>query len=186
MKVVIYDTKPGKGFDQWFLMLSWAVGCRLQKLFGIADAYYGASSWGDAQKWLLSLPTYKIESIQYWGHGSPAMVWLAERPLPKDFFLVLKHKLLKNSLIWFRTCSTFQGRGGIEFSGRLADSLNCIVAGHTKIIGLLQGGLHTRKPYEPASWSETEGNINHKFLPEWLVWRGNTITCFHYKIPKGW
>jgi hypothetical protein len=186
MKVVIYDKNPGRGIDQKMLMLAWAFGCKLQKLFGLVDEYYGASSWADALTWLKSLETYKLESIQYWGHGSPASVWLAGVRMPNTFFMPIKYRLDENSLIWFRTCSTFQGRGGIEFSRHLADTLGCTIAGHTRIIGLLQSGLHTRKPNTPASWPETEKDLNSKFLPPWLIWGNNTIFCFNTKIPKGW
>lgn len=186
MKVVIYDRNPGKGFAQWALMMTWALGSRLQKLFGIADEVYGASSWQDAKDWLLNLDTYKIESLQYWGHGSPGTTWLAGVPMPRTFFLTVKYLLDTNSLIWFRTCSTFQGRAGIELSRHLADTLECTIAGHTRIIGFLQGGLHTRKPFEPASWQENEKDLPSKFLPQWLVWGKNTIFCFQNKVPKNW
>jgi hypothetical protein len=185
MRVVIYDSKPGAGIQQWFLMLSWAIGSRLQKLFGAVDEYYGASSWTEAALWLQTRNTSSFSSIQYWGHGSPGTVWLNSKPIPKNIFDVVLSKLQPQSVIWFRTCSTFQNAQGQRFSENLANSLNCIIAGHTRIVGLLQGGLHTRMPHTAASWPIEEGEPK-TVLPSWLYWGNNTITCLQTKIPKNW
>lgn len=184
MRIVIYDKKPGTGLTQWFLMASWAVGSWFQRWFGPVDARYGATSWEDALQWILALPK-PVTSIQYWGHGSAGRVWLSQVSVTASQWLQLKPKLAENSLLWFRTCSTFQGKDGHEFSRVLADGLGCTVAGHTRIIGLLQGGLHTRKPGQPASWPLTEGELENSKWP-YLKSGNNTITCFATKIPSGW
>ena len=103
-----------------------------------------------------------------------------------SFFTPIKEKLKPTSLIWFRTCSTFQGGSGQSLAKHLSNSLNCVVAGHTRIIGLLQGGLHTIRPGEHPSWSVDEGEFKQGIIPVWLKWGNNTITCFHTKIPHGW
>jgi len=185
MKITIYDRNPGPGIGQWFLKTSWAVGCWFQKFVGAVDEYYGAKSWDDASSWINSLEG-KFESIQYWGHGSPGDVWLAGNNPSPTRFAVLKERLAPGAVIWFRTCSTFQGPRGHSFSGQLADMLNCTVAGHTRIIGLLQGGLHTRQPNTYPSWPTTEGEFPKSWLPAWAKFGNNTITCFSTKIPKGW
>lgn len=184
MRIVIYDKNPGSGFGQWFLKTSWVVGCFFQKLFGAVDAYYGAVSWEDALKFVTSLPE-PVTSVQYWGHGTPGRVWLCQQSVTAVEWLRLKPKLAPNALLWFRTCSTFAQADGHEFSRQLADGLGCTVAGHTRIIGLTQGGLHTRKPNTPASWSVDEGEFPPNPFP-WLLWGNNTITCFATKIPEGW
>lgn len=184
MKVIIYDAKPGSGFGQWLLMMSWAIGSKLQKLFGFVDDVYGAESWTAAGLWLKDRST-EYSQIQYWGHGSPGNVWLNGRTMDWDFFLPIKNKLTRNSLIWFRTCSTFQGKRGHMLATHLANSLNCVVAGHTRVIGLLQGGLHTLAPMNLPSWPLEEGEPKSK-IPSYLLWGPNTITCFQTKIPEGW
>lgn len=186
MRIIIFDKKPGPGIDQWFLMLTWLVGSYIQKLFGVADVVKGFSSWDEVSSWLQTLNAEKISSIQYWGHGSPGKVWMAQKTMPHSLFQPIKEKLSSDSIIWFRTCSTLQGQKGYDLSKHLANSLNCIIAGHTRIIGLLQGGLHTRKPNEEPSWPINEAEFKSSVIPSWLKWGNNTITCFHTKIPKGW
>ena len=185
MRVTVYDKNPGPGVAQWFLKLSWFLGCFLQKLFGQVDAYYGASSWDDALQWLQAQPG-ELTSIQYWGHGSPGCVWLAQKPLLFGGLNPLKPKLTRASVIWWRTCSTFQGHSGYAFSEAMANALECTVAGHTRVIGLLQGGLHTRRPHQAPSWLLEEGEPPPSWLPSWAIWGPHTIWCFQTKIPDGW
>ena len=185
MRVTVYDKNPGKGFSQWFLKLTWFVGCFVQKLFGKVDDYYGAESWEDALSWLKSREG-EFTSIQYWGHGSPGHVWLAGSYVTTTALVTLKTKVTPSTVLWFRTCSTFQGQAGHVFSQRLADGLGCVVAGHTRVIGPLQGGLHTRKPNTPPSWPVEEGEFPKSWWPSYLRWGNNTVTCFATKIPEGW
>ena len=186
MKVTVYDRNPGEGLGQWFLKASWAVGCWLQKLLGQVDDYYGAESWLDALKWLASHGE-TLESVQYWGHGSPGAVWLAGKSMSVNAVATLKPHLTVESLVWFRTCSTFQGPYGHEFSRKVADTLGCTVAGHTRIIGLFQGGLHTRRPQEAPEWPASEGELPPHWIPAPLRWWGsNTIICLRTRIPEGW
>jgi len=186
MRVAIYDKNPGTGFNQWFLALTWKIGCFLHKLFGKLDDYRAATSWEDAFAWLEHQPK-PLTSIQYWGHGSPGSVWLAQKAMPATRFRALIPYVTPDTVIWFRTCSTFQGQRGYDFSKYLVDLLQCTVAGHTRIIGLLQGGLHTRKPNELPSWPLTEGEHPKSFWASLGLKGGNhTIFCLRASIPKGW
>lgn len=185
MKVTIYDKVAWPGFMQWCLKTSWLLGCIFQKLVGAVDEYYGASSWADAQAWLKSRGS-PIEQVQYWGHGSPGTVWLAGQAVPTAAWLSLKPLLAPNALIWFRVCDSFQGAAGQAFSKALADGLGCMIAGHTRIIGLWQGGLYTRAPWMPASWDVTEGGEPSWIREDLNPFHKHTILCLKTKIPKGW
>lgn len=187
MRVTIYDKKPGAGFGQWFLMASWAVGCWFQKLFGAVDDYVGVASWQEAREWVSSRKT-KITHLQFWGHGSAGAVYIAGRPITATLWLELKNHFVEGdaSLLWFRTCSTFQGQEGFDYSKRLADGLGVTVAGHTRIIGPLQGGLHTRRPGTSPSWPITEGEFPETWWPRHLKWGNNTVTFLATKITDGW
>lgn len=184
MRVTIYDKNPGKGFMQWCLKTSWLLGCVFQKLIGAVDAYYGASSWADAKAWLMEQGT-PLTVVQYWGHGSPGTVWLAEKPIPTAEWLTLKPLLVPDSLVWLRVCSAFQGRTGQTFAKRLADGLGCTIGAHTRVIGLFQGGLYTITPNSMPSWSVDEGTES-TWHPEFQPWLKHTIICLRTSIPKGW
>jgi hypothetical protein len=186
MRVAIYDKNPGVGFNQAFLALTWKIGCFLHKLFGKLDAYHAATSWEDAFSWLEQQPG-TLSSIQYWGHGSPGTAWLAGKSVDRSYFKKLVGKVTSRSVLWFRTCSTFQGSAGYDFSKYLVDTLQCTAAAHTRIIGLWQGGLHTRKPNELPSWPISEGELPKSFWTTLGLKRGNnTIFCLRASIPKGW
>lgn len=170
----------------WFLKTCWVIGCFFQKLFGKVDAYYGASSWDDAFGWLKSHDRF-FTSIQYWGHGSPGCVYLAGRTMRwSECVERLRYHVLSGTVLWFRTCSTFRGTSGHELSEALADGLVCTIAGHTRIIGLVQGGLHTRRPYKPASWPVSEGEPPKSWIPGYLRWGPNSVLFTATRIPKGW
>lgn len=185
MRVVIYDTEPGFGVGNILLSWSWAVGAHLQKLFGFADAVYGAKSWEEATAWLRLHPTKHFDSIQFWGHGAPGVMYIGGMPAQRDTFNFLLGRV-SGGLIWFRACSVFQGHMGHLFSERLANTLGCIVAGHTRIIGLFQGGLHTRAPHTAACWPKTEGELPKSWIPPYLRWGPRSIFCLTTRIPAGW
>lgn len=187
MRVTVYDKNPGVGIVQWGLKVSWFLGCWIQKLFGAVDKYYGASSWEDALAWL-SVQGAPLKSIQYWGHGSPGTIWLAQMAMPVDKFIeTVKPKVVPDSIIWWRVCSAFQGLKGQGFSKRLANELDCTIAGHTRTIGPMQGGLHTRKPNTEPSWPVTDGELPSTILTMLGIDTGNnTILCTTTKVPEGW
>lgn len=184
MKVTLYDKNPGPGLMNKFLKLSWFVGCWFQKFIGAVDDYHGIESWDETKTWLAARGP--LSEIQYWGHGSPGRIWLAESILPTSEWLALKPMLTPDSLLWFRACSTFQGNIGHRFSQKLADELNCTIGGHTRIIGIWQGGLYTRKPNTPASWSTDEGGEKSFLREDFKFWNKHTILFLRTSIPKGW
>lgn len=184
MKIVLYDKKPGSGFGQWFLKTCWMIGCWFQKLLGAVDEYHGVSSWDE----VLEILSKKegIDSLQYWGHGSPGRVYLAGKFVHPSQWLELKGRFASDkSLLWFRCCSVFRGLPGFEFSKIVSDGLGVIVAGHTRIIGPVQGGLHTRSPGTQPSWPVDEKDVK-SILPQYLTWTSNSILFITTKIPKGW
>ena len=186
MRVAVYDKNPGTGIWQAFLAFTWLAGCFLHKLFGKLDDYYGATSWEEAFKWLETRPK-PLNVIQYWGHGSPGTAWLAQMKLPQDMFKRLVKSTDQASLVWFRTCSTFNGKPGYDFSEYLTKLLSCTVAGHTRTIGVLQSGLHTRKPGQAPSCPLDEADVGHPwFVGLGLQWGNNTILCLRASIPEGW
>jgi hypothetical protein len=185
MRVAVYDKNPGAGTSQWGLALSWRIGCFLHKLFGKLDDYYAASSWDEAIAWLLTQPK-PLTSVQYWGHGSPATIWLAGVAAGADMWLKLKPKMTTASIVWFRVCSAFQGRPGQVFAKRLAHGLGCTIAAHTRIIGVFQGGLHTLKPGATPSWPDEEGELPGKLAKLGLRGGNNSIFCLRANVPEGW
>lgn len=186
MRVTVYDKNPGTRLTDHALAFWWMVGCWLQKVLGQVDEYYGAQDWADASQWLLSRPGM-LTSVQYWGHGTQGTVWCAEKPVSWPDLLSLKPKLAPTTLLWFRICSSFGGRLGHEFSQTLADGLGCTIAGHTRIIGIVQGGLHTRKPNSLASWAESDGEFPETWYSDaGLEWGPHSILFLQTKIPDGW
>lgn len=187
MRVAIYDNNPGGGGAwQSFLRWTWVVGCFLHKLFGKLDDYYGAVSWDDAFTWLESQKK-PLTMIQYWGHGSPGSVWLAQKRCDEIQFKRLAGSVTKDSVLWFRSCSVFADQRGYAFSQVVSNTINCVVAGHTCTVGIFQPGLHTRKPGQAPTWSQHE----HDWGSPWLVgiglqWDARTIFCLRASIPKGW
>jgi hypothetical protein len=197
LRLMVYDKDPGTGFAQKFLALSWRVGGWLFKLRGAIDIAYAAESWDDAFRWLATVePGKTISEVQYWGHGGPGRVILGgdafgssrlqAAMLTNPNLRTFRERLRSGSVIWFRCCNTFQGALGYKFSAIFADYFNCTIAGFTRVIGPVQGGLHTRQPFTPAHWSEFEGNTPHPILPQVLQWSSNSVTCLASKIPKGW
>lgn len=183
MRVVIYD--DDRSADQAFLRRSWQVGCALQKSLGFVDETLAASTWESAFAWLASRKA-PLTSIQYWGHGQPGQVLMARVPMRVSDWAVVKPLLTRETMVWFRTCSTFQGQAGHDFSNELTSLLDCVVAGHTRIIGPTQGGLHTRRPGEPPRWPIDEGELPPSRVPPWLRWGTNTIFCLKTQVPAGW
>lgn len=182
-RIAIYDAKPGEGAWQAFLCLTWKIGCFIHKTFGYLDDYYGAKSWADAKRWLLAYP-HSIKSLQYWGHGSPGTIWLAEEPKGAEFFAFLWQKIARDGILWFRVCSAFQGVQGHEFAAAVSRAVDCNVAGHTRIIGVLQGGLHVIKPGETPHWPVEEGELKTRLAYFGLEWGNNTVFALAANVPS--
>lgn len=184
MRVILYDKNPGTGFMQWCLKTSWLLGCLFQKFVGIVDDYHGVSSLVETEAWLKTKAPLTV--IQYWGHGSSATCYLAGQAIPMSFWLSLKPLVRPNTLLWFRVCKFLQGAPGIYFSGILANGLGCTVAGHTRIIGLWQGGLYTRAPNSMANWSLNEGDESSWLREDFNPFNKHTIIFLRTSIPRGW
>lgn len=187
---------------------SWFAGGAIYKAFRSLDACRGFDKWPEALMWLADYRAPEpITEIQYWGHGSPGCVWMktdalvASSPehsiftekfgVTTDVLRLLKRRLIPQSTIWFRTCSTFAGERGHRFAKSWADNMECRVAGYTHIIGPWQSGLHTLKPgqepYWPADEGIAEGTPEQPKKLKWSSpWIKNTVSCLHSAIPKGW
>lgn len=195
LKLMIYDGNPGNG-DIWqkFLKTTWKAGGWLNKLRGKLDGYSAVSSWREAVLYLSTVePGKKIREIQFWGHGSPGAVYISRVPFTTHSVTALRESLAKvrdrltpDAVIWFRTCSTFQGRVGQEFAIRVSDFFGCTVAGHTMTIGPFQPGLHTLKPSALPSWAVDEGAGKPLLPRHFFWWHKNTVLCLATEIPEGW
>lgn len=198
LDIMFYDASDWAGKQ---LRFSWTAGGAFYRAFRSVEATKGFLSMEEALHWITRVePERKINSIQFWGHGSPGRVWinndfLSARSMVdvskhKPYLLDLKQRLTEDSLIWFRSCNVFAGNEGRLFAVAFSQLMNCTIAGHTYIIGPWQSGLHTIRPGERPSWSPDEG-LERK--PDGTVkkiwskpWSPNTIFCLTGKIPEGW
>ena len=189
MRVTVFDKNPGSGFGQWLLKTFWLLGCWFQKQVGWVDDYYGATSWTDAEQWLLSRPDF-LNSVQYWGHGSQGVAWLASKPMPLWTLSNLKKRLAgPSAVVWFRCCSMFQGPKGKLFAQQALAQLGCRVVAHTYVIGLWQSGGRSVSPSKPVpSWSDIEGiDLMVPWWPDYLrPWAPNTVFCMKTLVPPEW
>lgn len=180
--------------------MPWFAGSYLYRGLGRIDRTKGVGSWSEALSWLGELDE-PIEELQYWGHGRWGRVLvdseaLSSAALVADHYLhagliALREKLAPDALVWFRTCSAFGARSGIEFAEGLADFLGTRVAGHTHVIGFHQSGLQGLAPGGRAHWDPAEGLA--KGTPDepeeakWSrPWATRTITCLHGTVPGAW
>jgi hypothetical protein len=192
MRLAIYDRNPGKGFGQWCLRTSWVIGCWLFKLFGAIDDYIGVGSREEVYTALAGavLQNRAVTELQYWGHGSRGFIYISGQVILPVQLAGMLEPLAKGARVWFRTCSTFQGAQGQNLAVYLANRLGIRVAGHTRIIGLLQGGLHSLGPGETPSWSVDAGEVQG-FFPRYFasmgLWPGeHTVVCLATRVPEGW
>lgn len=198
LDIMFYDSSDWAGEQ---LRFSWITGGKFYKMFRGVEHHAGFSSWEDALKWLSSLEEgKKINSIQFWGHGTPGRVWIngdflsIRSVIPQhshnSLLHALKARLTKDSVIWFRSCNVFAGSEGHLFATIMSSFFNCKVAGHTYIVGPWQSGLHTITPEQRPSWSKEEGLKNKKdgtVEKLWSTpWAPNTIFCLTGKIPESW
>lgn len=193
LDIMFYDSSDWAGEQ---LRLSWVTGGNFYKLFRSVEYHAGFSAWEDSLNWIVSIEeSRKINSIQFWGHGSPGRVWINGEFLSarsilasskhRQLLLNLKKRLTKDSIVWFRSCNVFSGHEGHLFAKTISKFLECKVASHTYIVGPWQSGLHTIEPDEEPKWSIEEGYKNGEKL--WsMPWSPNTIFCLTGKIPEGW
>lgn len=193
LDIMFYDNSDWAGEQ---LRLSWVTGGQFYKMFRGIEHHAGFSSWVEALKWLCSVePNKKINSIQFWGHGTPGRVWINGETLSarsvlassehRKFLLDLSERMDENAFVWFRSCNVFAGHEGKLFAVTMSKILNCKIAAHTYIVGPWQSGLHTIKPDEKPSWSVEEGIDGEKF--KWsMPWSPNTVFCLTNKFPEEW
>jgi hypothetical protein len=168
------DTRPGVELAD-----AWRAGGWLYRKARSLDICQGFGTWKQALDWLESLGT--VDSVQYWGHGSPGAVWLGGKRLDVSDLARVRVR----DLFWLRTCASFAGAAGQALAAEMSRTMNCVVAGHTHNIGLLQSGLHTIGPDEAPGWSADEGLVDGR--PAWSrPWSPNTVTCLHGTFPKEW
>ncbi len=176
-RVMIYDASdrvPGVELAD-----AWRAGGWLYRKARRLDICQGFGTWKKALDWLESLGP--VDSVQYWGHGSPGAVWLGGQRLDVQDLARVKVR----DLFWLRTCASFAGTPGHELAVKMSRTLGCVVAGHTHNIGLLQSGLHTIGPDETPAWSADEGLVEGKPAGSRL-WLKHTITCLHGTFPGSW
>ncbi len=193
LDIMIYDSSDWAGKN---LRFSWVTGGKFYKLFRSVEHHSGFTSWAEALKWILQVePNKKINSIQFWGHGSPGRVWINGEALSarsvlatsehRNLLLKLKQRLVPESTVWFRSCNVFTGQEGHLFAKMISKMLECKIASHTYIVGPWQSGLHTIKPDEEPTWDIDEGIYDNKKMIS-MPWSPNTIFCLTGKIPEGW
>ncbi len=180
MRALVYDALEEKPF----LSYGWQLGSLLYKF----DKVIPGVSWGQVIEDLVETPGV-FNEIQWWGHGRSGAAVLAGRELTPEHRALpsLIEKLNKDSLLWFRSCSTFQGTRGKEFAMDMAAGLGCRVAGHTHIIAFpFQSGLHSVRPLQVPSWSTSEGVGPDGKSKNSSLWAPNTIYTWRDAIPTGW
>lgn len=198
LDIMIYDSSDWAGKQ---LRFSWITGGKFYKWFRGVEHHAGFSDWLEAIDWILSVePNRKINSIQYWGHGSQGKVWMNGSAMSVRSFVeaseinkklnLLKQRLTPESVIWFRCCNVFAGNEGKIFSITSSNFFNCKIAAHTYIVGPWQSGLHTLKPFQRPSWPINEGlevQPDGKIKKLWSTpWAPNTVFCLSNKIPEDW
>lgn len=111
---------------------------------------FGAKSWADAMQYLHHFASLGV--VQLWCHGSPGRVLIAGQPMTDHFRQVLANRVIKDSLLWLRACSVFQGHKGRRHAKFLSEYLGCNVASHTYDIGPFQSGLVALRPGQKVWW----------------------------------
>lgn len=194
LDIVIYDSSDWAGEQ---LRWSWVAGGKFYKMFGGVEHCAGFDSWQKALEWVESVePEKKINSLQFWGHGTPGRVWVngdflsarSVMPTSAHYPLLqkLKSRLTADSLVWFRSCNVFTGHEGHLFATIMTSMLGCNVAAHTYIVGPWQSGLHVAEPGKAPHWPIEEGIADDGGYKWSLPWSPNTVFCLTGKIPEGW
>jgi hypothetical protein len=162
------------------LTSTWMSGGWVYRQFGRFDYVKGFSNWLDALSWLGTVGEDRpIAEIQYWGHGGPGRVWMNGQSLHVHTFDAsiygptlrrLRTRLRPDSLIWFRTCSTFAADKGKVFATMWAKRMGCNIAGHTFIVHMIQAGLYCIRSGESAWWPADEGIVGPPEAPTKSKW----------------
>lgn len=172
-------------------------------LLGRIDASRAATSWDEALSWLARVrPDEPLDEIQYWGHAKWGQAFIDDDRLTVDALAkssphadnlraIAKRMRSPSSLLWFRTCELFGADAGHDFARRFSDFMGCRVAGHTRVIGFWQSGLHSLSPGQIPTWSTDEGLVDgtpsHPIsATDSSPFMDHTIHCLQGAIPHGW
>jgi hypothetical protein len=203
LKLLVYDDTCKGGRAKIGLTHSWWLGGSFYRRIGRFDGVCAAHSWREALDFLIGFEAARpIGEIQFWGHGKWGEARIARdildisslqetSPLYAGLQDVAARMQGPQSRFWFRTCETFGAEKGHAFASAFSTFMNCLVAGHTYIIGPWQSGLHCIKPGETPDWPVEEGvREGTPGAPTRAFWsrpgRGRTITCLQDRIPNKW
>lgn len=180
MHIIFFDPTQG------FLSFLWRLGAWLALRRGIAQAAIPVSNWFDLAEALRRFKTF--DSVQVWGHGSPARPLLDGRA-PNAADLALLSAIVRPMVlagggripIWvWRSCAVFSGTMGRNYAAMCTATFGCRVAGFTYNIGWRwgwQSGMHVLAPGFSPDWLATEG-CGKDGRPVWSRWRAPfTIWC---------
>jgi len=170
---------------------SWYSGTHVQQIVGGFDGAWHGRNWASALSWVCAnCGDKELDELHLWSHGAPGSPYMGDDCLDladhgrwlDDLALRVHH----DSVIWFRMCSVFHGRDGINFAYHLAEHLRCTVVGHTFKIGFpWHSGTRAHRHGRDISWSRHEGSDG-----KGIAWSSRkaprTVTCFHNRVPGEW
>lgn len=201
-RILIYDDTQ-EAWDEMGLSHFWAAGGIVRDF----DHVIPASSWQHAIRQLrdLNLEGVRVK-IEVWGHGQSGRPWIGDQYLT-HFLLyelsgVLRGIHTAGSWLWFRACDTFRDEAGQKFAQRVANTLQIIVYGHTRVISQAAGGARGRfrglldafgialgffwqsggyglRPGEQPHWPASEGGWS-------APWKRHTVTVLARNPGRGW
>ena len=150
MRLVIYDATAG------WLSFVWRVGAVLLAALGRYDAVVGVRSWGEAQH-AITATRGRFRHVEVWGHGRPGAPVIDSEPVAIETLAAIGTALAPSAVIWYRSCSVFQGERGQTFAAEAVNAARCTIAAHTFITWIWHSGLRTLAPGETPRWSPLEG-----------------------------
>jgi hypothetical protein len=197
IRALVFDAVRAKGL----LDETWWIGALFARMFGRFDVVVPAYDWPSALRAtaLIEQPD-PIAELHFWGHGSPGRVYVGGKAINRAVFtspthpwhapmVALSSRLRPESLVWWRTCSTFARAAGHAFAREAVDFFGCRVAASTFNIGLFHSGIHSLRPGDAPSWSVDEGVTTKKGRTAQRAsapWCPHTISCFRSRFPRGW
>ncbi len=152
MKILVRDT------TQNMLSRLWELGDMTSPRF---DMTIEADSWDDVYTALSRLnlpPGVFIEEIQVWGHGQEGRPLINNKPVVLSYLAnVLRGKTTKDTILWWRSCSTGQGSRGHVFAQDCVDILQVSCIFHCAVISwpnpLIQKEICGLRPGQEVWWS---------------------------------